>query len=197
MEIEQFTEHDIPEAVRLTVEAWGTALADWDKDVARVVCEYSVRDEYLNKNLALKITDQGAMKGFIFAALPGDENDVDAWLQQQAAAFSKAEDLDTLQMVKDASRRNEDLVLKNMGANDAMLTFFLSSQKGCGKQLLSAMNERLKSLGCKNSFLWTDITCNHQYYPKHGFELVDKMEYPFDEIDDAPFVVYVYKKPLN
>ncbi|MBQ2878622.1 MAG: hypothetical protein IJE42_06805 [Bacteroidaceae bacterium] len=54
-----------------------------------------------------------------------------------------------------------------------------------------------KSLGCKNSFLWTDITCNHQYYPKHGFELVDKMEYPFDEIDDAPFVVYVYKKPLN
>ncbi len=193
--IEPFTETDIPQAVQLTIEAWAEALADWDKTVAAVVCEYSVRDEFLNKNLSLKITDNGNMKGFIFAALPGDENDADTWLENQKRRFENKEHLDILQMVKGVSRRNEDLVLKNMGRNDAMLTFFLSIQKGCGKQLLSAMTEKLVTMKIENSLLWTDVTCNHQYYPKHGFELVDKTDYASHD-DEEPFTVFIYKKNI-
>ena len=57
LQILPFTQEDIPAAVELTIAAWNDALADWDKDIARVVCEYSVRYEYQNPALALKIVE--------------------------------------------------------------------------------------------------------------------------------------------
>lgn len=196
MKVDKFTSADIPEAVNLTVEAWSEALADWDKEVARVVCEYSVRDEFLNKELALKITDAGVMKGFILAAAATDSNEADEWLRGQMERFTRNEDLDIFEMVIDASHSNEGLVLSNMGERDAMLTFFLSSQKGCGKILLDEMSALLCSKGYENCLLWTDVTCNHEYYPRHGFTLIDEVDYPGEE-GEPPFSVYVYKKKLS
>lgn len=195
MKVCKFTSDDIAEAVALTVEAWSAPLADWDKEVARVVCEYSVRDEFLNKELALKITDDGVMKGFILAATADDANDADEWLLEQMKRFTRKEHLDIFQMVIDASHSNENMVLKNMNEKDAMLTFFLSTQKGCGRMLLDEMTALLRSKGYENSLLWTDVTCNHQYYPRHGFTLVDEAVYPGDD-GEPPFKVYVYKKSL-
>lgn len=194
--IAPFTQDDIPAAVELTVDAWGDALKDWDLDIARVVCEYSVRYEYQTPTLALKISDGAAMKGFIFASTTSGNKPADEWYSAARKRFKDDEHNEILDMVQSSSHSNEDLVARNMGKKDIMLTFFLSAQKGCGKQLLEAMNNLLKKAGFENMFLWTDITCNHSYYPHHGFELVEEKafsKYDFEE----PFVVYIYKKEIK
>lgn len=195
LQILPFTQEDIPAAVELTIAAWNDALADWDKDIARVVCEYSVRYEYQNPVLALKIVEGTEMKGFIFASDTGGNAAADEWYSVARRNVTDKEQNEILDMVLSSSHGNEDMVARKMGQSDVMLTFFLSSQKGCGKQLLAAMSNLLKSCGYKNVLLWTDITCNHGYYPHHGFELVD--EKAFSKYDnEEPFVVYVYKKRI-
>lgn len=54
LQVVPFAQKDIPAAVELTIDAWSEALQDWDQDIARVVCEYSVRYEYQDPSLALK-----------------------------------------------------------------------------------------------------------------------------------------------
>ncbi len=195
LQILPFTQEDIPAAVELTIAAWNDALADWDKDIARLVCEYSVRYEYQNPALALKIVEGMDMKGFIFASDAGGNAAADEWYSVARRNVTDKEQNEILDMVLSSSHGNEDMVARKMGQSDVMLTFFLSSQKGCGKQLLAAMSNLLKSCGYKNMLLWTDITCNHGYYPHHGFELVD--EKAFSKYDnEQPFIVYVYKKRI-
>ncbi len=195
LQILPFTQEDIPAAVELTIAAWNDALADWDKDIARVVCEYSVRYEYQNPALALKIVEGTEMKGFIFASDAGGNAAADEWYSVARRNVTDKEQNEILDMVLSSSHGNEDMVARKMGQSDVMLTFFLSSQKGCGKQLLAAMSKLLKSCGYENMLLWTDITCNHGYYPHHGFELVD--EKAFSKYDnEEPFIVYVYKKRI-
>lgn len=194
--IEPFTSEDIPAAVELTVAAWSDALESWDKEVARIVCEYSVRYEFQDPSLALKITDGGVMKGFIFASNTSGNPVADEWYSQAREKFHSKEHNEILDMVLSSSCGNENMVVREMDEKDVMLTFFLSAQKGCGKRLLAAMSDLLKSRNYKNMFLWTDITCNHGYYPHHGFELVN--EKAFDKYDaDEPFVVYIYKKEIK
>ena len=174
LQILPFTQDDIPAAVELTVDAWSEALQSWDQDIARVVCEYSVRYEYQNPSLALKIVADGEMKGFIFASNGGGNPAADEWYSVARKNFTDEEQNEILDMVLSSSHGNEDMVVRKMGRGDAMLTFFLSAQKGCGSLLLPAMSNLLKSRGYENMLLWTDITCNHTYYPRHGFELVDE-----------------------
>lgn len=195
LQILPFTQDDIPAAVELTVDAWSEALQDWDQDIARVVCEYSVRYEYQNPSLALKIVADGEMKGFIFASNGGGNPAADEWYSVAHKNFTDKEQNDILDMVLSSSHSNEDMVARKMGQGDVMLTFFLSAQKGCGSLLLPAMSNLLKSRGYKNMLLWTDITCNHTYYPRHGFELVDEKAFSKYK-DEEPFVVYVYKKRI-
>ncbi len=196
MQVEKFTKSDIPDAVGLTVDAWRNTLDGWKDAVAETVCEYSVRDEFLNENYALKITDEGVMKGFIFAATASDKNDADDWLREQMSQCTDKDDLEIYEMVMSASYNNEMRVVQHLGGNDVMLTFFLSSQRGCGSMLLSEMMRLLHAEGFENCYLWTDVTCNHQYYPKHGFTLVEKVVLQ-DSPDEQPFVVYIYKKPVS
>lgn len=194
--IEKFTTDDIVQATQLAVEAWSDAIGHWGEELTYVVCEYSVRAELLNSSFALKVTDGTKMRGYLFAATATDKNDADEWIKAQRSRFSRIEDFEILDMVVSSTRNNEKMVVRNMKENDAMLTFFLSTQKGCGKMLLTAMNDLLKSCGYKNMLLWTDITCNHGYYPHNGFELVE--EKSFDKYDfDEPFVVYIYKKGIK
>lgn len=196
LQILPFTQDDIPAAVELTVDAWSEALQDWDQDIARVVCEYSVRYEYQNPSLALKVVAGTEMKGFIFASNASGNPAADEWYSVARKNFTDKEQNEILDMVLSSSHGNEDMVACKMGQGDVMLTFFLSAQKGCGSLLLPAMNSLLKSQGYENMLLWTDITCNHTYYPRHGFELVD--EKAFSKYDnEEPFVVYVYKKRIE
>lgn len=195
MQIEKFTVEDINEATSLAVEAWGDALAEWKPAVARTVCEYSVRDEFRNENLSLKITDGGIMKGYLLAATATDKNMADDWLRKQFLHFTEKEDFDIFDMVMNASNKNNMRVVRHLGEKDVMLTFFLSVQPGCGKMLLGEMMKLLHERGFENCYLWTDVTCNHQYYPKHGFELVEEVCLR-ESSDEQPFIVYVYKKKI-
>ena len=45
---------------------------------------------------------------------------------------------------------------------------FNPEQKGYGTPVLNALIKRLRSRGVEWLYLWTDGTCNWQYYVNHG-----------------------------
>lgn len=53
-----------------------------------------------------------------------------------------------------------------MSEDDLMMGLFISTQKGGGKMLLSKLVESACKNGVKNIYLWTDTTCDFDYYQK-------------------------------
>ena len=70
--------------------------------------------------------------------------------------------------------RTDAELQSKMVPNSAKLSFFISQKPGYGTPVLNALLERLRERGIEWLYLWTDCTCNWQYYPKHGYELIGR-----------------------
>ncbi len=66
--------------------------------------------------------------------------------------------------------------------------------RGVGSTLLKLATDYLKSQGAKNAFLFTDTSCNWQYYEKRGMERIAKYKSSEKEIAEGrPCELYIYK----
>ena len=45
-------------------------------------------------------------------------------------------------------------------------------------------------------YLWTDCTCNWEYYPKHGYELIGEGIAPEFSTDAAEYTYRMYRKRI-
>lgn len=80
-----------------------------------------------------------------------------------------------------------------MQDTDIMTGLFISCQKGGGKMLLSKLVETCKENNIKNIYLWTDTTCDYDYYSKNKFELVKEAE---TTVNNKVLKTIIYKKPV-
>lgn len=84
--------------------------------------------------------------------------------------------------------------LKNIINNDdIILGLFVSIQKGCGKQLLSKLVETCKQKNMKNIYLWTDTTCDYEYYRKNNFVLQKEIK---SFVNGKSITTLIYKKSI-
>ena len=67
---------------------------------------------------------------------------------------------------------------------DLYLAFFISAVPGCGKMLLNEFSQKAKADGYENMYLWTDSSCDHNYYDHHHFEKVAEFKSGEWEADD-------------
>ena len=77
-----------------------------------------------------------------------------------------------------------------------LVLFAVSSQargKGVGTSLLRFAVEYLKGQGAQSAFLYTDSTCDWQYYEKRGMERTAEYKSTPDEVADGrPEELYIY-----
>ena len=51
--------------------------------------------------------------------------------------------------------------------------------------------------GYERLFLWTDCECNWKWYEDHGFELLQKEEYPPFSSQDEAYMTYIFMLTLR
>ena len=169
MTIEQFTEKDIQEAVELAYPVWGEEHAsNGGKEFGKLMCEYIIRYGWYGEKYALTM-------------LPSLTES-----QREEALALRSYFVHTSPKVHQYMNPDEDLYL----------SFFISSAKGCGKILLNEMMKITSADGYKNMYLWTDSSCNHEYYDRNKFTLVSEFKNDDWDATNDSYLTYIYKKTI-
>ncbi|MCM1302426.1 MAG: hypothetical protein NC226_12005 [Bacteroides cellulosilyticus] len=198
MELLKFTETDIKEAAEVAYPVWGVEHAEnGGKEFGLFMCEYIIRYGWYGEKYALKIVENGKMVGAILAGNINQKNGYNEWLDSMLPTLSASQQEEALAL-RAYFGHTSPKVCKHMNADeDLYLSFFISSVKGGGKILLAEMLKLAKSDGYKNIYLWTDSSCNHEYYRRNDFTLVSQFKNDDWDKENADYLTYIYKKVIG
>jgi N-acetylglutamate synthase-like GNAT family acetyltransferase len=84
-----------------------------------------------------------------------------------------------------------------VGPKDVKISFLIAQKRGYGTLLLKRVMKILAERGFENVYLWTDSSCNWQFYSKHGFELVHEEKCERYSTSEEPFASMVFRKRLE
>ena len=219
MNLEPFDPKYIPELVRWVSPLWsmmdwdtGTSMMDFDVDVSMMDFDAGVSEKSANKKqdldvefivrhnifyneFAFQLVQGEELQAVAFAARKEEENDALQWLEENSENLS-AKEAESLQRVVEYLEQMDAKTCSVMEKDDIRLTLFASSQRGCGSLILQQLEERLRDAGFKAMYLWTDSDCNHQWYPKHGFTLVESEVNESFSTPEKNFMTYIFCKKL-
>jgi len=174
MYIRKFADSDIFQASKLAKLTWGDFYTHESEELQNLIYSFMVEYYDLNREYSFSIIEDG-LKGFLLAFRKKDiyrpvgftdKVKTLKYENEQKIAFDLFNYLETC--------GNE---LKNLiNDDDIILGLFVSIQKGGGKRLLSKLTETCKENNMKNIYLWTDTTCDYEYYRKNNFILLKEIE---------------------
>ncbi len=176
MLIRNFQDTDILEASKLAKLTWGDFYTEEPPELQKIIYDFMIEYYDRNRNYSFSIIENG-LKGFILAFTKNDK-------------YTKQPDFNGEKIAQDLFNYLElcgKEVENIMEADDIMLGLFVSIQKGCGRQLLQKLFESCKG----NIYLWTDTTCDCDYYAKNNFELIKKFDI---EVNNKTITTLIYKK---
>lgn len=193
MNIRNFEDRDILEVCKISHLVWGDLYKKESLAVQKIIYNFTVEYYDLNREFSLICEDDG-LKGFILAAKKEDAKDLyKKLLSQIQNNFSKNEQKVILDLYEYLDYCGK-LVKAKMTSNDIMMGLFVSVQKGVGKSLLNRLSEICIAKGMKNIYLWTDTTCDYDYYKKNNFELVQEVD---KIVNGRKLLTQIYKKSVE
>ena len=210
MHVEPFDSKYIPEIVDWVTPLWSmmdydteVSMMDWDTEVSEksankkqdLDVEFIVRHNIFYNEFALQLVQGEELRAVAFAARKEEKNDALQWLEENNQNLS-AKEQESLQQVVDYLEQMDEKTCSCMEQDAVRLTLFASSQRGCGSMILQQLEERLRRAGFKAMYLWTDSDCNHQWYPKHGFTLVESEVNENFSTPEKNFMTYIFCKKL-
>lgn len=207
LKISPFDERYLPKLVEWVRPLW--SMVDWERKVSTVDwrdefrdldVEFILRHNIFRNEFALQLTEEREAGGeellaVAFAARKEEENDALQWLEENRENLS-AKEAESLQRVVEYLEHMDAKTCSVMEKDDIRLTLFASNQRGCGSMILQQLEERLRRAGFKAMYLWTDSDCNHQWYPRHGFTLVESEVNENFSTPEKNFMTYIFCKKL-
>ena len=201
MHVEPFDSKYIPKIVDWVTPLW--SMMDWDTGVSEksankkqdLDVEFIVRHNIFYNAFALQLVQGEELQAVAFAARKEEKNDALQWLEENNQNLSGRE-RESLQRVVEYLEQMDEKTCSCMEQDAVRLTLFASSQRGCGSMILQQLEEKLKMAGFKSLYLWTDSDCNHQWYPTHGFTLVESEVNENFSTPEKNFMTYIFCKKL-
>lgn len=153
-------------------------------------------------NLAAVVDER--LCGALFAApvdLAENADAADAWIAPRLATSEERDFFAKYRAYLDANRRAE---LAAARPNETLLLFFVSVRPGCGRALSREFERRLRAQVAEPSnapaspvplstLLWTDDTCDFDWYERNGF--VEVARFPQQtELRPEPFSTFLFRK---
>ena len=195
MAIKQFTLEGIDLVAKMAAGVWGKEQGAHSSEVARIFCQHLTRYSLYSADLAFQAEDEEGLQAIAFAWLPGDTNDAASWLRSQLPNMTNEEQQTLLTNERYLTRTDAELQSK-MLPNSAKLSFFISQKPGYGTPVLNALIELLRQRGVEWLYLWTDCTCNWQYYVNHGYEKICEGVAPEFSTDKEDYTYYMFRKRI-
>lgn len=200
MKIEQFTEADINEAAQLAYPVWGIGHADngRGREFGLLMCQYIVRYGWYGAPYAFKmVDDQGKMVACLLAGDFTADNGYNKWLEPLMPTFNATQLAEATSLQAYFDRTSPKVYKHMIKGKDLYLSFFISSVQGCGKQLLAKLMDLAKSNGYSAVYLWTDSSCDHEYYAHHHFEKVAEFKSDEWKTYSDEYLTYIYRKAIE
>lgn len=191
MKIRNFITDDIPYASKIAHRVWGDLYAKETQELQNLIYEFTVLYYDLNRNFSFSILEE-KLNGLVLAAAKYDKNNSSKlFLEKLKSLDAKEQKIgkDLLEYLNTCGKA----VKAQMNDDDIMLGLFISQERGCGKALLAKLAETCKEKNIKNIYLWTDTTCDHDYYEKNNFTLVQEVE---TVVNGQNIRTIIYKKQV-
>lgn len=174
MIVRNFADINIEEASKITHLVWGDLYTNESKEFQKIIYDFTLKYYYLNKTFSFALDDAG-LKGLVFASLKKDKNNSVENFKTKIQDLSDDDRIVALNLLDYVENTGRE-VKNAMGEDDLMMGLFISTQKGGGRMLLSKLVETAKENGIKNIYLWTDTTCDYDYYQKNKFTCFKEIE---------------------
>lgn len=191
MKVRHFLDTDIEHASKIAHKVWGDLYTRESDELQNLIYEFMVHYYDLNRDFSFSIFDE-KLNGFLLAASKHDKNNsYEGYLENLKKLDEKEQKIgkDLLEYLNECGKA----VKEQMNDDDIMLGLFISQEKGCGKTLLTKLTDTCKEKNIKNIYLWTDTTCDHDYYDKNNFTLVNEVE---TLVNGQKIRTIIYKKAV-
>ncbi len=174
MIVRNFTDNDVEEASKISHLVWGNLYEKESCELQKLIYDFTLEYYYLNNTFSFAL-DENGLKGLVFASLKTDKNGSVENFKTKIQNLSDNDRIIALNLFDYVENTGRE-VKNAMGDDDLMMGLFISTQKGGGRMLLSKLIETAKERDIKNIYLWTDTTCDFDYYQKNKFTLVKEIE---------------------
>lgn len=174
MLIRTFADSDIIQSSKLAKLTWGDFYTHESVELQNLIYSFMVEYYDLNREYSFSILEDG-LKGFLLAFCKTDCYKPKDFDERVKALKNKAEQeiaFDLFNYLEICGKELKNII----NDDDIILGLFVSTKKGCGKQLLAKLVETCKEKNMKNIYLWTDTTCDYKYYRKNNFVLVKEIK---------------------
>lgn len=166
--LRDFTEQDLPAAGNIALQLWGGEVPGMPPETKKIVYDYLARYYFNDASpFNLAVTCDGRLQALLLASAeefvpPPLPEDLPPAVLKYLTDYRK---------YLDGNRHLEKLYTRS---GDVQLLFFAGIRPGCGKLLMAEFIRRLRQRNYDSMILWSDNTCNYQYYLEHGFELLHR-----------------------
>ncbi len=170
--IRKYQKEDFYELYNLTKNQWENEVP-MSSSLANFIYDFLVRYYLYNNEYSYVGLVEGKLKAFLLANLKDEENDAEAYFKANLNGLTEDDKKKAYEYL-DYINYNHRKVLSHMSQNSIYLGLIASRIHGMGIKLI----EKLKLDALKNNvheiYLWTDETCNYEYYEKLSFNLIEE-----------------------
>lgn len=192
MLIRQFANSDIIQASKLAKLTWGDFYTQESKELQNLIYSFMVEYYDLNREYSFSIFEN-ELKGILLAFCKTDSYKPTDFNNRVKALKNKNEQEIAFNLFNYLEICGKELKSVT-NEDDIILGLFVSIQKGCGKQLLAKLVEICKEKNKKNIYLWTDTTCDYEYYRKNNFVLIKEIK---TFVNNKPIKTLIYQKNIQ
>ena len=194
-EIQPVTPEDIPEITELAAECWHDYFADTSDNLLQAACGMIVRNNYIEPSLSFKVVDNRKIVAVIFAGTKDSTSHPEAFYEHQLSILENSEH-EWLKTQRGYHLKADRECKKLLDDETFKLSLFMSTAKGCGRQLLNYVIGILREKGYRRMALWTDSSCSFDYYPSHGFKEQSSQVIPEYSSGQEEYRLYTFTKEI-
>lgn len=192
MNINYFENSNIAEAKKLTKFVWGDFFEEETAEVQELIYDFTFEYYDINREYSFCVVDN-KLEAFLSAYQKSNKNDVIPRFSQKIKNLNKSDKKTALEIYNLVELCTKEINML-MTEDDIILGLLVSRKKGYGKELLNRLKQTCLRNNLKNLYLWSDSTCDYDYYLNNNFDLVKNFEYI---IKNKKINVFVFKKEIN
>lgn len=192
--LRDFSCGDLPGAGEIALRLWGSETDFIPASMLRDLYEYLVRFYYVpDSPLSCAVTCSGELCAFMLAATEKHSScHADEWILKR---ISSPEEKKVFEIYKAYLEANQKAEEKELRSHEAMVLLLASIRPGCGKLLMEELNRRCLKQDIRSILLWTDDTCNVQWYERNHFAEVSHFA-ATPSLPGQNLNTYLYRKEL-
>ncbi|MBS1369158.1 MAG: hypothetical protein HPZ91_04285 [Lentisphaeria bacterium] len=195
LEVHDFTADHLEGAGAIALQQWGDEIPEMPEKMCRRIYHYLVRYYCVpDSPFSIGASADGKLCAFLLAAPAahvGSEA-ADEWMAGQLESDDEYAFYREYKAYIDGNRQKE---LRHAAADEAVLLLFASVRRGAGRMLMAEFERRCRRHGVSSMLLWTDETCDFDYYYRNGFS--ETAKFPTEPtICGRALTTYLFRKTI-